>query len=135
MTEKTVPARRERTKRAPVNGRNVLTVQNKEPGYSYRFVNDLGGRVDEFLARGYEIVEDKDVQIGDRRVSAPSGLGSKASAVVDKQGTRALVMRQREEWYLEDQAEKAKAIAETEQSMEQQALSSNEYGKLDITRS
>lgn len=137
MAEKSTPAQRGRTKRTPINGRNILSVSNKEAGYEYRFVNDVGDRVEIFKERGWELVDSKDVRIGDRRVESASSLGSKAQASVDKQGTKAFLMRIPRDWYEEDQAEKARAIAEQELSMKQQALSNNELrtGKLEITRS
>ena len=137
MAEKTAPvAQRGRAKRTPISGRNVLTVSNKEPGYEYRFVNDVGDRVEIFKERGWELVEAADVRIGDRRIESAGPLGSKAQASVDKQGTKAFVMRIKQEWYEEDQAEKAKAIAEQELAMKQQALSSNDLrsGKLEVSR-
>ncbi len=134
MAEKTPVARSGRAKRTPINGRNILSLSEKEQGYTYRFVNDTGDRVKMFEDRGWELVEAKDVRIGDSRVSAPSALGSKAMASVDKTGGKAFVMRIREDWYKEDQAEKARAIAEQESAMKQQALSTNDYGKLEISR-
>lgn len=129
------PAKATRTKRAPINGRNILTASNKEPGYVYRFVNDVGDRVAIFQERGWELVDAKDVRIGDRRVENPSNLGSKAQASVDKQGTKAFLMRIKQEWYDEDQADKQQIVNEQERSMKQSALSNNELrsGKLEIT--
>ena len=136
MTEKTVSKAQEgrRPKRTPINGRNILSVSNKEPGYEYRFINDVGDRVEIFKERGWELVDAKDVRIGDRRVEGGSALGSKAQASVDKQGTKAFLMRVRSDWYEEDQADKASALAEQEKSMKHSAISNNDYGKLEITR-
>lgn len=137
MAEKIAPvAQRGRAKRTPINGRNILSVTNKEDGFQYRFVNDVGDRVEIFKERGWELVEAKDVRIGDRRVESASSLGSKAQASVDKQGTKAFLMRIRDDWYAEDQKEKAQSIAEQELAMKQQALSNNEIrsGKLEISR-
>lgn len=124
-----------RPKRTPINGRNILSVSNKEDGYEYRFVNDVGDRVEIFKERGWELVDAKDVRIGDRRVEGGSALGSKAQASVDKQGTKAFLMLIPKDWYEEDQADKARSIAEQEKSMKQSALSNNELrsGKLEIT--
>lgn len=124
-----------RPKRTPINGRNILSVSNKEDGYEYRFINDVGDRVEIFKERGWELVDAKDVRIGDRRVEGGGALGSKAQASVDKQGTKAFLMRIPKDWYEEDQADKARAIAEQEKSMKQSALSNNELrsGKLEIT--
>lgn len=135
MAEKNTPvARSGRAKRTPINGRNILSLSKKEPGYVYRFVNDMGDRVEIFKERGWELVDAKDVSIGERRVEAPTALGSKAVASVDKMGGKAYVMRIPEEWYKEDQAEKARSIAEQESAMKQQALASNDYGKLEISK-
>jgi hypothetical protein len=45
-------------KRIPLSGadRNVLTVQRKEPGFMYRFVNNVDDRIQKFLDAGYEPV-------------------------------------------------------------------------------
>lgn len=130
------PAAKARAKRTPINGRNVLTVSNKQPGYHYRFINDVGDRVQDFIERGWELVDADDVKVGDKRVSSSGPMGSKAQASVNKDGTRAFVMRIKDEWYAEDQEEKAKHVDELERSMKQQALSGNELrnGKLEITR-
>lgn len=135
-TQKATPERKVRAKRTPVNGRNVLSVSNKEAGYHYRFVNDVGDRIQDFIERGWEMVEAKDVKVGDRRVNGAGPLGSKAQASVNKDGTKAFVMRIKDDWYQEDQKEKADHVNELEQTMKQQALSSNDLrnGKLEITR-
>lgn len=130
----TPEARSGRTKRSPVNGRNILSVQNKEPGYVYRFVNDTGDRVETFKEAGWELEESEDIRIGDKRVNASSGLGSKAQVSVGKDGTKAFLMKIKEEWYNEDQKAKADFIKEQEQSMKQSALSSSDYGKIEISR-
>lgn len=136
MAEKPTKARSERAKRTPINGRNVLNASGKEPGFKYRFVNDMGDRVESFKERGWELVDSTAVKLGDRRVDLGSVLGSKAQVSVDKSGTKAFLMRIPEDWYEEDQAEKARSIAEQELAMKQQALANNELktGKLEITR-
>ena len=73
------------------------------------------------------------MRIGDRRVEGAGALGSKAQASVDKTGAKAFLMRIKNEWYEEDQADKARSIAEQEKSMKQSALSNNDYGKLEIS--
>lgn len=131
--QSTPEARSGRTKRTPINGRNILAVSGKEAGYTYRIVNDVGDRVKMFEDNGWELVEADAVRVGDRRVSGASSLGSKAQVSVNKDGTKAFVMRIKDEWFQEDQESKARAIAEQELSMKQQALSEQDYGKLEIT--
>lgn len=121
-----------RVRRTPVGRRNVLTVSGKEPGYQYRVVNDVGDNVQRFLNAGYEFVEAKDVVIGDTRIGAPSATGSKAEAHVGG-GTKAFVMRQKQEWYDEDQEAKQSHVNAIEAATKEKALDGN-YGDLKITR-
>ena len=121
-----------RVRRTPVGRRNVLTVTGKEPGYQYRVVNDVGGNVQRMLDAGYEFVEAKDVQIGDSRIGAASPTGSKAEAQVGG-GMKAFVMRQKDEYYQEDQAAKQAYVNQLEAATKEKALDGN-YGKLEISR-
>jgi hypothetical protein len=122
-----------RVRRTPIGTRNVLTVTGKEPGYEYRFVNDVGDRVQEFLDNGWELVPKKDVRIGDKRLGQPDAAeGSKAAASVGR-GQTAYVLRIREDWYKQDQAEKQEAVDATEAAMKSDALNGT-YGKLEISR-
>jgi len=128
-----------RTKRTPVNGRNILTVTGKEPGYVYRVVNMTGDRVQQFLDAGYEVVGANDVRVGDRRVDAATPEGSMAQVVVNKnEGQKAVVMRIKEDWYKEDQELKAAEVKRLEQSITENLSGKKEggadYGKLQISR-
>jgi hypothetical protein len=130
VESKTKPTVR-RKRRAQLNGRNVLTVEGKEDGYVYRVVNDEGGRVERLKEIGYEVVLDREVRIGDRRVATPTAEGSAATVHVGS-GLKGVVMRQRKEYYDEDQAEKLRYVNETEASMRKQAREQADYGKLDV---
>lgn len=125
---KTVPVRRRRPK---LGGRDVLTVEGKEDGYVYRVVNDEGGRVERLKEFGYEVVQDKDVRVGDRRVANPTAEGSAATVHVGS-GLKGVVMRQRKEYYDEDQAEKQRYVEQIEKALRDQAKASADYGKLDL---
>lgn len=122
-----------RPKRTPISGRNILTVKGKEPGYEYRIVNDAGDRIEMFKDAGWELVDSKDVTVGDRRVDRTTSEGSKAQVSVG-QGTKAFVMRIPKEYYDEDQAAKNKQIDALEESMKKQALSGSDYGDIKTTR-
>jgi len=123
-----------RVTRTPIGRRNVLTVSGKEAGYEYRLVNDVGDRVQEFLDNGWEIVEKKDVRIGDKRLGTPtSAEGAAATASVGR-GTTAFVLRIKEEWYKEDQAAKQEYVDASEAATKEKALDGT-YGELKITRS
>lgn len=122
-----------RTQRTPIGKRNVLTVAGKEPGYAYRIINDTGDRVQEFLDAGYELVKDNSVRVGDKRVNKGTSEGSIVNLSVG-QGQKATIVRQRQEWYDEDQAAKQARVNELESSTKVKALDGT-YGKLEITRS
>lgn len=124
-----------RPKRTPINKRDILSVRGKEPGYHYRIVNDAGDRVQAFLDAGYELVEAKDVIIGDKRVNNATPEGSKAQVSVGA-GQKAFLMRIKQDWYDEDQAAKQQEVKRLEQSMLQQALAQNDLrnGKIEISQ-
>jgi hypothetical protein len=122
-----------RTKRTPIGSRNILTISGKEPGYTYRIVNDSGDRVQQFMDAGYELVNADSVKIGDKRVNNASPEGTKAQVSVGK-GDKAFVMRIKDEYYAEDQATKAAKIRELEETMKQTATQNADYGKLTIGR-
>lgn len=129
MTRQATQVAPERPKRVPVSGRNRLEVKNKEPGYVYRVVNDVDDRVERLMQAGYEICPEARVgAIGNKRVDSPSALGSSATVSVGK-GVRAVVMRQKEEYYKEDQAAKQAEIDELESTMK---TSRSDYGSMKI---
>lgn len=126
-------AKVERTRRAPIAGaRNVLRVEGKDPAYEYRIVNDTGDRIAQFEGQGYEIVSDRTVKVGDRRVANPTAEGSPVQISVGG-GNKAYLMRIKKEWYEEDQQAKQAHVNESEAAMKQDAAKSADYGKLQIS--
>jgi len=121
-----------RVQRTPVGTRNILTIKGKDPAYTYRIVNDVDDRIAQFKEAGYEIVPDESVSVGDKRVNSSSSLGSGKQLAVG-QGTKAFVMRQRKEWYEEDQARKLAHNAEIERATREKALNGT-YGDIKLTR-
>ncbi len=122
----------ERIRRSSINGtRNRLNVRGKEPGYVYRIVNDVDDRIQTFKEMGYELVTDTSVVVGDKRVANPSQEGSPVEVSVG-QGVKAFVMRQKQEWYDEDQKAKQTQVNELEASMKKESLA--DYGTLKITK-
>lgn len=123
-----------RPRRTPIGQRNVLSVEGKEPGYRYRVVNDTGDRVAQFLNAGYELVDAASVRIGDKRVQQTSAEGTKAQVSVGN-GTKAYVMRIKEEYYKEDQDQKQAHVNRLEESIKTQVSSGKaDYGKVSITQ-
>lgn len=118
-----------RPTRTPLGQRSILGVKGKEPGYSYRIVNDIGDRIESFKERGYEVVADDSVKIGDRRVATPTKEGSPVQVSVGG-GVKGYLMRIKEEWYKEDQQAKEAQLKEQENAMKTNA--SQDYGTLKL---
>ena len=121
-----------RPQRTPLANRSVLAVKGKEPGFEYRIVNDVGDRVEMFKSMGYEVVADDSVQIGERRIANSSREGSPVQVSVVG-GTKAFLMRQKKEWFEEDQSTKEARLKDQEQAMRTDATKGM-YGKLTITQ-
>ena len=113
-TEKPTPAQVSRPRRTPIGRRNRLTVENRDPAYHYRIVNDVDGRVQDLLDQDYEIV--LDAKVGDKRVDEISSLGS-AKQISVGNGIKAVVMKKRKDWFKDDQDLKQKEIDDLEASM------------------
>ena len=121
-----------RVRRSPLTNKGKLTVANKDPNYEYRFVNDDGDRVQELIEQGYEPVHRSETKVGSARVDASSPEGSILQLSVGE-GKKSILMKQRKEFYEEDQAIKQGEIDKLEQATKQEALNGH-YGKLEITR-
>ena len=122
-----------RVRRTPINGtRNRLSVRGKEPGYVYRIVNDIDDRIQTMKEIGYEIVTTQGITVGDNRIANPTQEGSPVQISVG-QGIKAYVMRQKQEWFDEDQKTKQSKIDELEGSIKKDAESSGLQGKVKIS--
>ena len=122
-----------RVRRTPLSGRSRLSVKNQEPGYVYRIVNanldNDPDRVNSLIEQGYEVVpKDKTGVVGDKLVDNSSSLGSSSEISVG-QGTKAVVMRIREDWFKEDQRIKQDLVDQTEQTMRKEKA---DYGDLKL---
>lgn len=128
MMESNSQGRAARTQRTPIAKRQILSVKGKEAGFQYRIVNDQGDRIQQFKDAGYELVKASDVQVGDKRVNKASPEGTMATVSVGK-GDKAFIMRQKLEWYDEDQKAKESFLRQQEDTMKQ---SGGDYGSIDI---
>jgi len=113
--------RTERQGRKPLHQQGPQAVSGeKDANFHYRFVNDIGSRIPNFKAAGYEFVEDSDLIVGDSRVFDPSDVGS-AKVVTSNDGTKSYLMRIKKEWYNEDQDAKLERLNEQEAAMKNAA--------------
>ena len=123
-----------RPTREPVGQRNRLKVRGQDPNYVYRWVVDYDGtgdRINEFKEAGYEVVPKGTHKVGDARVHVPSAEGSSEVLSVGG-GQKAVLMRQKKEWYDEDQQAKAKRVEDSEKALKKPNLDGS-YGKVSIT--
>ena len=128
MTRQTPSSASARPRRQPLTTRNRVRVRNQEPGYVYRVVNDIDGRIDDLLEIGYEVVpQTKVIRDGDKRVDDASALGSNSSISLGR-GDRGVVMRIKKEWYDEDQKAKAVRADELESTMKKDGKQASDYG-------
>ncbi len=124
--------KKERQRRTPINGnRSVLGVKGKDPAFEYRIVNDTNDRISEFQERGYEIVTDGDVTVGDKRVGKASAGGSPVEISVG-QGTKAFLMRIKKDWYQEDQKEKEAQLKKLESDIMSETRKDGNYGNIKL---
>ena len=100
-----------RVRRNAIGTRNRLSVKDQDPNYQYRIVNVKDDRIEQFIEQGNEIV---DTKVGDKRVDNSSSIAGQISVGNE---VKARVMRQRKDWYNEDQSAKQKAIDDLEATM------------------
>jgi hypothetical protein len=122
-----------RVRRTTLGRRQPLVVTGKDPEYVYRVVNDEGDRVQRFLDAGYTFEEREDVQVGDNRVGQPSSEAKSIHQISVGGGKKGYLMKQRRDWYEEDQEAKQEEIKQLEAATKEKALDGN-YGSLQIGR-
>ena len=132
MARTTKTAEAGRPVRTPLGQRNKLSVKGIEPGYQYRFVNDTEDRIAAFQDAGYELVDASTVRVGDKRIDTATPEGSKAQISAGK-GTKAFLMRIKEDWYKEDQKAKQDFIDEQENAIKTKTPGAD-YGSVSISR-
>lgn len=97
------PKRRERT---PLSAMRQKLQAPQRKGYARRFVNDEGGRLQDFQRAGYEFVEDGDIHTDGEGTRVCRRVGTHENG----QPKYAFLMEQKQEWYEEDQTTKQKEL-------------------------
>lgn len=133
MTQETLATKRKPRRTGINKTRSVLTVEGKDPNFEYRIVNDTGDRVAQFEDRGYEVVSDNNIKVGDRRIANPTKEGSPIQISVGG-GQKAFLMRIKKEWALEDRKAKDAIVDEQEKGMLAEAKQAADYGKVITSR-
>lgn len=108
--------------RVPLGGPRRKLGFQEIPGYQMRWVNDTAGRLNEFREAGYEYVEKTpETILGEGDVSQRGSVDHRIRARVgvgeDGHPVYAFLMKQRQEWYDEDQRAKQEPVDELEKTM------------------
>ena len=116
----------ERKERVPLYKQNAVTYFNQEPGYHYRLVNDVYGRIAKFLHAGWQIVEGSVDQTysGTKQESVQSGAQIWRTVNKDPNAPshKAVLMCIREEDFAADQAAKQALIDEEEAAYDPEGI-------------
>lgn len=97
---------------------NLTVYGQKDPDYEYRWINDEPGRVHNLTVRDdWDVVTDEMLGV---RHEKDRGVGSGVERVVDRaSGKRALLVRKRKEYFVEDRAKSQRRLDEIDQQMKQ----------------
>jgi len=122
--------------RIPIGtNRDVTAVRDTPDGYKDRWVNDNPGRIEKFKQAGYELVAS--AQVGDSAVDGTHSEGGVVSRDMGN-GVTAYLMRQRREYFDEDQAAKQRLVNQTEENLRRKKRNSTDpdesgqYGEVKI---
>jgi len=108
-----------RKERVPFGAARLRLTAPQRPGYKRRWVNDVGGALEQAQDGWYEFVTDDGLKIGETAVgSGNQDLGSRVSRIVgtlrNGQPQRAYLMEIKDEYYQEDQETKQKRLDVTD---------------------
>ena len=135
--------RQKKNERVPVSGmRDIMTVLNKEEGYSYRWVTDIdekGSRIYKFKRGGWEMAplqtSEGKLTVGEEAVFRTEGKEDIVRLHVGA-GQFSYLMRIKQELYDADQKVKAAEIDEMEATIARTGTATGEsfgqYGKVQI---
>ncbi len=124
--------------RIPLSGsdRNIMVIEDMDPNYQYRWVNDKPGRIERFKRAGYEFVSGNS-KVREGKVDAANSADSLLTMQVGEHVT-AYAMRIKKEWHEEDKAAKEKAVEATEESLfrslNDEEKGNSHYGKVVLER-
>ncbi len=116
--------------RVPLNTRDRLKITNQDPGFVYRWVNDVEDRVASFEEAGYEIVDYRQHKAGSTRRLDVGQTGDNTVSMGG--GTKAVLMRQRKEDYNQDQKAKQDHLDSLERTIKNPSLEGS-YGEIKIS--
>lgn len=132
IKEKIVKPPKGRVSRQSLTRKNKFRIEDQDPNYHYRMVNDIDDRIEDLIGLGYELV-DKKVSTGDTEVDKASSMGATTARHVGN-GIKAYLMRIPKEEYELAQAEKNAHLDQVEAQLKGQTALDGNYGKITVTR-
>lgn len=116
-------------RRIPMSAPQAKLATPSIPGFHLHWMNDVPGRLAQAKQGGYEFVLPEETQVnsrdlaGDSTLSGSTDMGTRVSVVVgqDEHGNplRAYLMKIREEWYKQDQADQQNRVDDIDMAMRQ----------------
>jgi hypothetical protein len=127
--------RRKIQKRQGLGGRDILTVSGVQDTdeYVYRFVNDVGDRIQRLWSEGYEFVDKAGKAVGDTTVESARGTDSLLKKGVGR-GVTAYLMKIPRDLYNEYQAEKEHLNAAVDEQLKRSGREAGSYGSIESFR-
>lgn len=125
---------KQKPKRIPLGRRNVLNVKGitDDENFHYHWFNDTGERLQYCLEAGYEFVDKKGLEAGDKTVESARGTDSIMKKGVG-QGVVAYLMRIPIELYKQDQSLKQLEVDRLEAGLKAPKVEGS-YGKVEVER-
>lgn len=100
--------------------RNLAVSGEMDPNFTYRWVNDDPGRM-----HALTVADDWEVVVTDQKGPRDVNLGTGAERIVDRRtGKRAVLLRKRKDYYVDDKRKEQAQIDETEKSIKRGQLKS-----------
>lgn len=117
----TTSKRSTRVKRTPLSGgRDILTVEGKDPNYVYRWILDKDNRINQAIEGDWMIVKDEDLTVGDKAIKNSTDGSSSAVTKDVGAGRTCYLMKIKKEFYTDDQDTKQARIDRAEQDMKRE---------------
>ena len=121
-----------RRQRIPVSApRNILTFDNQDPKYVYRWVHDVEDRIARHSSAGYVMVHN-DGKVGEETVNTTDGLSDSVVSIPAGGGTNLFLMAIPKEYYDEDFQRKMEMVSHTEEATQEALNEQNRFGNINI---
>lgn len=99
------------------------------PGFEIRWVNDIEGRLENFLGRGWDHVTQGEQGIQQESTDPGTKVSRVVGSLASGEPMRAFLLKIPKEWYLEDQKKESAERGKTDQAIRRGLLNTNSKDK------